>query len=127
MGVNLAAYTGARYAGAPGAFVSALGLVAPSVIIIMIVARMLRAFKESPVVTAVFAGFRPAAAGLLSAAALGALALSLYNAAAPVWYELIRWKETMLFGIIFLLLVRFRKHPVVYIAAAGAAGLILGL
>jgi chromate transporter len=88
---------------------------------------MLQAFKESPVVTAVFAGFRPAAAGLLSAAGLGAIALSLYNDAAPVWYELIRWKETLLFGIIFVLLVSFRKHPVVYIAAAGAAGLVLGL
>lgn len=127
IGVNLAAYTGIRYAGIPGAFISALGIVIPSIIVIIIVARMLQAFRENPAVKAIFSGFRPAAAGLLSAAGFGAIALSLYNASAPVWYELIRWKETALFGLIFALVVIFKKHPVIYIIAAGAAGLALGL
>jgi chromate transporter len=127
IGVNLAAYTGIRYAGIPGAFVSALGIVIPSIGIIIIVARMLRTFRESPVVTAVFSGFRPAAAGLLSAAGFGAIALSLYNPSAPLWYERIRGKETALFAAVFLSIAVFKKHPALYILAAGAAGLILKL
>jgi chromate transporter len=127
IGVNLAAYTGFRYAGIPGGYLAALGLIAPSIIIIVIVARVLQAFKESGIVKRLFNGFRPAAAGLLSAAGLGAIALSLYNADAPVWFELLRWRETIRFAVIFFLIFKFKKHPVIYIAAAGAAGVVLGL
>lgn len=127
IGANLAAYSGFRYMGAGGAFTAALGLVTPSVIVIIIVARMLLAFKENAVVKSVFAGFRPAAAGLLSSAAFGAIALALYNPAAQKWFQYIRPKETVLFVLLFILIVRFKKHPVVYIAAAGAAGIILKL
>ncbi|MDR3167758.1 MAG: chromate transporter [Treponema sp.] len=125
IGANMAAYTGFRCAGIPGGFIATLGLISPSIIIIIVIARMLRAFKESTLVTAVFSGLRPAAAGLLAAACFGAIKLSLYNAAAPVWYELLRWRQCLLFGVLFILIVKFKKHPVVYIAAAGAAGIVL--
>ena len=127
IGINLASYTGFRYAWIPGAYTAAISLAIPSIIIIIIVARMLQAFKESAIVKRVFAGFRPAAAGLLSAAGFGAIALSLWNAAAPVWYASLRWKETLIFAVLFFLVYKFNKHPIVYIAAAGAVGVILKL
>jgi chromate transporter len=127
IGVNLSAYTGFRYAGIPGGFLAALGLVSPSIIIIVIIARLLNAFKESKTVAALFAGFRPAGAGLLSAAALGALAVSLYNPAAETWTALLRRRECILFAVLFFLVYKFKKHPVVYIAIAGVAGVVLGL
>ena len=127
IGVNLSAYTGFRYARIPGGYMAALGLIVPSIIIIIAVARTLEAFKESAVVKNLFAGFRPAAAGLLSAAGFGAISLSLWNSAAAVWYASIRWKETLIFFILFFLIYRFNRHPVLYIAAAGAAGVILKL
>ena len=127
IGANLSAYTGFRYAGIPGAYMAALGLTIPSIIIIIIIAKMLQAFKESTIAKNLFAGFRPAAAGLLSAAAFGAITLSLWNSAASQWYEFIRWKETLIFAAIFFLVFKFKKHPIVYIAAAGAIGVILKL
>ena len=127
IGANLSAYTGIQYAGVPGAYAAGLGLTAPSIIIIMIVARMLKAFKESFLVKNLFSGLRPAAAGLLSAAAFWALSLALWNAAAPVWYEYIRWKELLIFAILFFLIVKLKKHPVIYIAVAGVTGMVLGL
>jgi chromate transporter len=127
IGVNMAGYAGFQCAGIPGAFVSALGLVSPSIVIIIIIARMLQAFKESRIVKAVFSGLRPAAGGLLTAAGFNAIKFSLYNASARVWYESLRWKECLLFAIIFLLVFKFKKHPIIYIAFAGAVGLIFGL
>jgi chromate transporter len=127
IGANLAAYTGFVYAGPIGGITAALGLVTPSIIIIILVARMLKAFKENKVVQSLFTAFRPAAAGLLSAAGFSAIALSVWNAAAPIWYEAIRWKETLLLALIFFLVVKFRKHPILYIAGAGAAGVLLKL
>ena len=127
IGANLAAYTGFQYAGLTGSFVSAFGLAAPAIIIITIVARTLQSFKENTLVKNVLSGLRPAAAGLLSAAAFGAITLSIWNAAAPVWYEFLRWKETLIFLVLFFLVYKLKKHPVIYILAAGLAGIVLKL
>lgn len=124
IGVNMATYTGFQAAGIPGALTATLGLVAPSIAVILIVARILTAFKESPVVAAVFGGLRPAATGLIAAAGFGVIRLSLYDGGGA---GLIRWREGVLFLILFLLIYRFKKHPVLYIAAAGVVGLALGL
>jgi len=127
IGPNLSAYAGLLFAGVPGAYIAALGLVAPAIIIIIIVARTLQAFKESVIVKNLFSGFRPAAAGLLSAAAFTVIVLSLWNASAPAWYAYIRWKETLIFAALFLLVIKFKKHPIFYVIAAGAAGVIFRL
>ena len=127
VGANLAAYTGFSYAWIPGAFVAAFSLAAPSIVIIMIVAKTLQAFKESAAVKSLFAGLKPAAAGLLSAAAFGAIKLSLWNSAAAEWINYIRWKETAILIAIFILIYKFKKHPIIYIAAAGVIGVILQL
>ena len=127
IGSNLSAYTGFQYAGVPGSFTAGLSLAAPSIIVIMIIARMLQAFKENAIVRSVFSGLKPAAAGLLSAAALGAILLAIWNSSAGVWYEYLRWKETLIFALLFFLIFKFKKHPIVYILAAGITGIILKL
>jgi len=127
IGPNLSAYAGLLYAGFPGGYIAALGLVTPAIIVITIVARTLQKFRESVVVKNLFSGFRPAAAGLLLSAALAVIVLSLWNAAASVWYNYILWKETLIFGVLFFLIVKFKKHPIIYVIAAGAAGVIFKL
>ena len=127
IGANLAAYVGFRYASVPGGYVAAVSLTVPSIIIILFVARALNAFKENATVKSLFSGLRPAATGLLSAAAFAAITLSLWNGAAPVWYELLRWKESLFFILVFFLIWKFRKHPIVYIISAGVIGVILKL
>jgi chromate transporter len=127
IGSNLASYTGFHYAGISGAYTAPFSLIAPAIIVITIIARTLKAFKENVLIKNLFMGFRPAAAGLLSAAGLGAIALAIWDAAAPVWYEFLRWKEALIFAIIFLLIIRLKKHPIIYIFAAGLAGVVLKL
>ncbi|MDR2095526.1 MAG: chromate transporter [Treponema sp.] len=127
IGVNTVAYTGFRYMGIPGSLCAMLGLICPSIIIIIVIARILTAFRENTIVKAVFSGLRPAAAGLLAAAGFGAVKLSLYRGAALHWYELLRWRECILFAVLFLAVYKFKKNPVFYIAAAGIAGAVLGL
>lgn len=127
IGANLSAYTGFMYAGVAGGYVAALGLAAPAMIIISVVARMLQAFKESTAVKNILSGLRPAAAGLLSAAAVGAVSLAIWNAAAPVWYQLLHWRETLIFVLVFFLVAKFKKHPILYILGAGIVGVVLQL
>jgi chromate transporter len=127
IGVNLSVYAGFLNSGIPGGLAAALGLASPSIIIIIVIARILNAFKENVFAVSLFSGIRPAGAGLLSAAALGTLAVSLLNRGAETWLGMLRWRECLLFAAIFLLIRLFKRHPVFYIALAGVVGAALRL
>jgi Chromate transport protein ChrA len=132
IGVNMASYVGFTTAGVPGAVVATLGLITPSVIIILLVARVLAAFRESRLVQNIFYGLRPASAGLIAAAGLSVAALSLLDretyAVSGQLLDLFRWKGLLLAAVL-LYLTRWCKptkelHPVVFIAVAAAAGIL---
>jgi len=129
IGVNVCAQTGFLYGGISGGFVAVLGLISPAIIIISVISRALQSIKNNKISVAVFSGLRPAAAGLLTAAGLGVWKLALYNGmtANTAWHEIIRWRESLVCLVIFLLIVKFRGHPVIYIALGAIAGIVLGL
>ena len=127
IGINMAAQIGFEYASLAGAFIASLGLTAPSIIIIIIVARMFTKFKENKTVAAVFNGMRPAGVGLLSAAAFSILKICLWNSSGGIWFEAIRWREFLIIAVLFLLVWKLKKHPVIYILFAAALGIIFGL
>ena len=131
IGVNVSAQTGYLASGVHGAILAPLALVTPAILMIIVIARVLSAFKQNTVVEAVFCGLRPAAAGLIFAAGFGVIALSLYSMEAfrqaGIWYGGIRWKEIILFAVLYLLIWKFQKHPIIYVVIAGAAGIALGL
>lgn len=127
IGINMGAQTGFLFAGVPGAYTAALALAAPSIVVIIFVARMLKTFRENRILAAVFSGLRPAAAGLLTAAGFNAWKFSLYNSGAKNWHEVLRWREAILFVIFFFGIYKIKGHPVIYIAIAAALGIILGL
>jgi chromate transporter len=127
IGVNMATYTGFHTAGLAGAVVATVGLVAPSIIVIVLIAKILAQFKQSALVQALFSGLRPAATGLIAAAGFGVLRLSLYNDQAASVLELVRYRELVLFVVLFALIWKYKTHPILYIAAAAAAGIALSL
>ena len=68
IGVNMATYVGFTVGGVPGAVIATLGEVTPSIIVILIVAAMLKKFRDSRLVANAFYGLRPASTGLIGAA-----------------------------------------------------------
>jgi chromate transporter len=131
IGVNVAAQTGFLYGGISGGIAAVLGLISPAIIIISVVAMALQSIKNNRIAASVFSGLRPAATGLLTAAGFGVWRLALYNnaasAAGGAWNEIIRWREGLLCLAIFLLIIKFKGHPVLYIALGAIAGIALGL
>lgn len=73
--VNIATYAGMETAGVGGAVCATLGVVLPSVIIIVIVAKLLSSFMKKRAVAEVFSGVRASVTGLLTSVFL-TLALS---------------------------------------------------
>ncbi|SFK92881.1 chromate transporter [Lachnospiraceae bacterium KH1T2] len=131
MGVNMATYVGYSTLGIPGAVISTLGLIAPSVIIIVLVAGIMKKFRESELVQKVFYGFRPASTALIAAAGLGVAKISLlnidvYEKSGDLW-QLFNYPRLILAVIIFIAIRKTRLHPIVFIFAAAVAGVVFGL
>ena len=63
MGVNMASYVGFELGGPLGCAVATIGLIAPSIIVILIIACFLQKFRQSRAVEGVFYGLRPASTG----------------------------------------------------------------
>ena len=138
LGINMATYAGymAGYntfgspvLGVTTAFTATASLVAPSFIVIMIVAKMLDKYKNSTLVNDAFSGLRPAVAGLIAAAAWSVIGTTLFNFSAASFGAAFRLPEMILFA--FMLVITNVKpikklHPLVFIAFAAAAGIAIG-
>ncbi len=122
IGINMATYVGFETAGVAGAMVSTLGLVCPSVLIILVIARVLKQFRENPTVDAVFYGLRPCSIALISAAGLLVARITFLDSMT------IRWKETILAAVLLVLTRGVKKvgklHPIVFIAASALVGIL---
>ena len=68
IGINMATYVGFTVGGVPGAIIATIGEVTPSIIVILIVAMMLKKFRDNPYVNNAFYGLRPASTGLIGSA-----------------------------------------------------------
>ncbi len=131
IGVNMATYVGYTTAGVPGAVIATLGLITPSVIIILIVASVLEKFRKSKYVDSAFYGIRPASTAMITSALLGLLALCLFGAGSvmKMFTEgiLINYKAWILFAVL-LVLTNIKKlkdlHPLVFIAASAVVGIL---
>ena len=132
IGVNMATYVGFVSAGIPGAVVAALGLVAPSIIVILIVAAFLKAFRESKYVNAAFYGLRPASTAMVASAGITVVLSTFFVGAVTVPADLltaIDWKAVALAAVL-LVLTRWVKvtkkwHPIVFILASAVVGVVL--
>ena len=130
IGVNMATYVGFSTAGIPGAVVATLGLITPSVIVILIIAKVLAAFRQNKTVDAAFYGLRPCSVGLIAAAGLLVVKISLFNAElyqqTGVLMNLFNWKAIILAAVL-IVLTRYVKplkklHPVFFILGSAAVG-----
>ncbi|MCQ2436922.1 MAG: chromate transporter [Clostridia bacterium] len=125
IGLNMATYAGYQAMGPLGGFFATMGLVFPSVIIIIIVAKFLANFSKNPYVQAAFSGIRPAVTGLIAASVLSIIKVSLFTTDfKPIWGAI------AVAAIVFPLLQvkKLKKlHPVVWFIAGAAIGVIFKL
>lgn len=134
IGVNMATYVGFTTCGIPGALCATVGLAMPSLIIILIIARVLTAFRQSKYVDAAFYGLRPCSVGLIAAAGVLVVKIALFNteafAVTGILAQLFNFKAIALAALVLVLTrwVKFTKglHPIVFIAISAAAGVIFG-
>ena len=120
IGINMATYVGFLREGFLGAVITPLGEVAPSVIIIIIVAKFLQKFRESVIFKDVFYGLRPASAAMIAAAGFGIVKISFFGDS----YSEFFWQGAILAVLLYIALKKFKLHPVVYIGISAVVGVI---
>ena len=128
MGVNMATYVGFTATGGQwwGGVLATLSLVAPSVIVVCIVAKLLKQFKDSHWVQDAFYGLRPAVAGLIASAGLGVFVSTVFPEVSGQMS--ISWIHLALFGVFCAVAFSFKKlHPIALICICAVAGVILQL
>jgi len=119
--VNIANFVGASQHGLIGAAVSVLGLITPSFIIILIIAKFLTRFMEYKCVAAVLKGVTPAAIGLILAAVVS-IAITAFKISFGLdFYKHINLPGLIIFAIIFTLSrikkLKFNSYKIIITSA----------
>lgn len=144
IGINMATYVGFTVGGIPGAVIATLGEVTPSIIVILIVAAILKSFRDNKYVDRAFYGLRPASTGLIGAACVtvmlevltsveldsGSGFVKSFHLGGGGLAALLNWPGLLLAAGLLVLTnwVKPTKnlHPVVFIALSAVVGVAFG-
>jgi len=128
LGVNTATYVGFTTAGIPGAITATLGLITPSILIILVIAAFLHSFRENRYVDAAFRTLRPASTGLIAASGLTVASAALLRSGAGSWLSRLDWKGVLLAAVLLVATRACKRtrglHPLVWIGISAAVGIV---
>ena len=118
--VNAATFAGMKLYGVAGAAVATLGVITPSVVLTMIVAKFFLAYSKKPAVADAMSAVRPVVTGLILAAALNIGYESLLRGGVGGTVDI----PALVMACVGLALLLFVKKlsPILLIAVFGAAG-----
>lgn len=131
--INMATYVGSTMGGNTvlrsilGSFCATLGVVLPSFVIILIVAKCYDKFKENRIVKGCMTGLKPAVVGLIAKAVLGVLMTVFFPAGLSL--AVFKTAEFYIYAGIFgvMLVLAFKKvHPIIIICLSAVLGIAVG-
>ena len=125
--VNMSTYIGTEQAGFLGAFFATLGVVLPSFIIILIVARCYAKFQSSKIVKGCMSGLKPCVVGLIGAAVINIATTVLF----PNGISLSAFSDVNIYISLAIFAVMavaaFKKvHPILIICISAVIGIAVG-
>ena len=125
--INMATYIGSQMGGVFGSVCATLGVVLPSFVIILIVARCYDRFRSSRIVKGCMSGLKPAVVGLIGNALCNVLMTVFFPAgfSLGVLATVSFYVYLAIFGI--MLVLAFKKvHPIVIICLSAVLGIVAG-
>lgn len=125
--INISTYIGAEQAGIFGAFCATLGVVLPSFIIILAVAKFYEKFKTNKIVSGCMTGLKPAVIGLISAAVISVGHTVFFPEAVSLKvFSTVDFYVSALIFIVMSVLAFKKVHPILIICISAAAGIAAG-
>ncbi len=130
--INMATFVGIKTAGLPGAVCSTLGVVLPSFVIILIVARFYEKYKTNGIVSGAMSGLRPAVIGLIGSAILTSSKTVFFPDGFPPLSGLaatvfsVPFLMSLAVFVLCLILALKKKSPILIIIVSAAVGIAVG-
>lgn len=128
IGINMATYLGYEMFGVWGGIITTMGTVAPSIIIIIIIARFFGAIQDKPIIKSIFDVLRPTATGLVWVAAWNVLLISVIilpkaqETGFP--YSVFEIPRITAWIVMTVLLLKTKIPPILYIIFGAVFGII---
>lgn len=125
IGINMSTYVGYTVGGFLCSILTTLSLVAPSIIVICIIANYFQKFKDAKLVKMIFVGLKPAVIAFIVSAVLGLFTSTLLNVEAS---SIVHFFDFKCIALLIVLLISYEKfpklHPIVFIVIAAITGII---
>lgn len=121
--LNASTFVGTKLAGIPGAIAATLGCVAPSFVLVILLAYLYGKYKKMDTVQGALSGLRPAVVGMIAAASVTVFILALFGDASPSFAAL-SYKAVALVVACFAALRIFKANPILVIGGAGVVGIL---
>lgn len=125
--INMATYIGSTMGDVFGAFCATMGVVLPSFMIILLVAKIYDRFKQSRLVKGCMSGLKPAVVGLIGNAVLNVLITVFFPAGFAL--SVFTTASFYIFAGVFvlMLILAFKKvHPIIIICLSAVIGIVVG-
>ena len=121
-------------AGIPGALVASVGIIVPGIALVLLITAILDKFRNNIYVEGAFYGLRPASVGLITAAGVLVVKISLLNVdlfhQTNAIADLFQWKAVALAALLLVLTRYIKKtkglHPVYFIVFSAVIGILFG-
>lgn len=114
VGINVATYAGLKTAGVLGALSATVFEMLPSLILVLIVAKLLKKFSDNFYVKAIIETLKPISCALLASVAVGLIRPQIFDI-----------KAMILLGFLLLLSWKSKKDPIFYILISAIVGVVL--
>ena len=125
--VNMATYIGSETGGIFGSVCATIGVVLPSFVIILIVAKCFEKFKQNKVVKGCMSGLKPAVVGLIGSAVITVAATVFVPSGFSfnIFTNISFYVSLVIFAL--SLVAAFKKvHPIIIISFSAVAGILCG-
>lgn len=125
--INMATYVGTELGGIFGALCATLGIVLPSFMVILAVAKFYEKFKNSKIVKGCMSGLKPAVIGLIGAAAVSIAKTVFFptELTQAVFASTEFWVSLVTFLVMLFLSLK-KTHPILIICISAVIGIISG-
>ena len=114
VGINVATYAGLKTAGVLGSLLATVFEMLPSLILVLIVAKLLKIFSDNFIIKSTIATLKPISCALLASVAIGLVS--------PEIQDL---KAIILLALLLLFSWKAKKEPLFYIIISAVAGVII--
>lgn len=125
--VNISTYVGSVLGGFPGAFCATLGVILPSFIIILIIAKSFMTFSKNKYVIGCMNGLKPAVIGMIGAAVISVGQSVFFPTEVSVSvFSSYSFISSAVIFVLMLLLELKSLHPIIIIIISAVLGIIAG-